>query len=137
MFNSFLRFLLTNLPAEEVHAHGGSGSTYNKKRRARKSAKSGASGGGTTPKTDAKKMDLVKKHSRLALTEQRDIKARKSSYRDLTSPTSRRIVSNFQLQRQTTEKDYSKAVASSISRNKKKTERKMRSGLGKNFDYDL
>jgi len=135
MFNFLFRFLLTNIPAQEVHAHsGGHGKAANARRKA---AKSGASGGGLTPKTDAKKMDLVKKHSRLALTEQRDIKARKSSYRDLTSPTSRRIVSNFQLRRQTTEKDYSKAVASSISRNKKKTERKMRSGLGKNFDYDL
>ena len=137
MFNSLLRFLLTNLPAEEVHAHGGSGSTYNKKKRARKAAKSGASGGGTTPKTDAKKMDLVRKHSRLALTERQDIKARRSSYRDLTSPTSRRIVSNYQLQRQTTEKDYSRAVASSIRRNRSKTEKKMRSGLGKDYDYDL
>ena len=82
-------------------------------------------------------MDLVRKHSRLALTERQDIKARKSSYRDLTSPTSRRIVSNFQLQRQTTEKDYSKAVTSSINRNKRKTEKKMKSGLGKDFDYDL
>tara|TARA_Y100001963_G_scaffold152066_1_gene236144 strand:- start:1368 stop:1781 length:414 start_codon:yes stop_codon:yes gene_type:complete len=137
MFNSFLRFLLTNLPAQEVHAHGGSGSTYNKRKRARKAAKSGASGGGTTPKTDAKKMDLVRKHSRLALTERQDIKARRSSYKDLTSPTSRRIVSNFQLQRQTTEKDYSKAVANSIRRSQQKMQKKMKSGLGKDFDYDL
>ena len=51
MFNSFLGFLFKALPAGEVHAHGGAGSTRNKRRRAR----SGASGGGTTPKTDAKK----------------------------------------------------------------------------------
>tara|TARA_R100001082_G_C4303354_1_gene133423 strand:+ start:29 stop:436 length:408 start_codon:yes stop_codon:yes gene_type:complete len=135
MFNSFLRFLLTNLPAEEVHAHsGGHGKAANARRKA---AKSGASGGGTTPKTDAKKMELVKKHSRLALTERQDLKARRSSYRDLTSPTSRRIVSNFQLQRQTTEKDYSKAVANSIRKSQEKRIKKMKSGLGKDFDYDL
>ena len=113
MFNSFLRFLLTNLPAEEVHAHGGSGSTYNKKKRARKAARSGASGGGTTPKTDAKKQELVKKHSRLALQDG-------PAYRQQTSATSRRIVSNFQLQKQITQKDVSQAIVKSKLRHKSK-----------------
>ena len=111
MFNSLLRFLLTNLPAEEVHAHGGSGSTYNKRRRARKAASSGASGGGLTPTANEKKMELVRKHSRLALKDGPE-------YRQQTSPASRQIVRNFQLQRQTTEKDYSAAIAKSIKRNK-------------------
>ncbi len=122
-------FLFKQLPAGEVYAHGGGGGKRGKSSR--------VGGGGTTPKTDAKKMELVKKHSRLALTERQDLKARRSSYRDLTSPTSRRIVSNFQLQRQTTEKDYSKAVANSIRRSKQKTQKRMQSGLGKDFDYDL
>ena len=110
MFNSFLSFLFKALPAGEVHAHGGAGSTRNKRRRAR----SGASGGGTTPKTDAKKQELVRKHSRLAFQDG-------PTYKQQTSPTSRRIVSNFQLQKQTTQKDYSSAIASSIRRNRKKT----------------
>jgi len=117
MFNSLLRFLLTNIPAQEVHAHGGSGSTYNKRRRARKAASSGASGGGLTPTANEKKMELVRKHSRLALKDGPE-------YRQQTSAASRQIVRNFQLQRQTTEKDYSKAIATSISKNRKKTGKK-------------
>jgi hypothetical protein len=113
MFNSFLGFLFKALPAGEVHAHGGAGSTRNKRRRAR----SGASGGGTTPKTDAKKQELVRKHSRLALQDG-------PAYRQQTSPTARRIVSNFQLQKQTTQKDYSKAIQSSIRKNTKKNWKK-------------
>ena len=95
-----------------TEAHGGAGSTYNKRKRAKKAAKSGASGGGLTPKTDAKKQELVRKHTRLAL--------HGPAYKHQTSPTSRRIVSNFQLQKQTTQKDYSQAIQSSIRRNTKK-----------------
>lgn len=109
MFNSFLGFLFRALPAGKVHAHGGAGSTRNKRRRAR----SGASGGGTTPKTDAKKQELVKKHSRLALQDG-------PAYRQQTSATSRRIVSNFQLQKQITQKDVSQAIVKSKLRHKSK-----------------
>tara|TARA_R100000152_G_scaffold20082_1_gene13002 strand:- start:3822 stop:4217 length:396 start_codon:yes stop_codon:yes gene_type:complete len=115
MFNSFLGFLFKALPAKEVHAHGGAGSTRNKRRRAR----SGASGGGTTPKTDAKKQELVRKHSRLAFQDG-------PAYKQQTSATSRRIVSNFQLQKQTTQKDYSAAIKKSIRR---MTDKQMKSYL--------
>ena len=109
MFNSFLGFLFKALPAGEVHAHGGAGSTRNKRRRAR----SGASGGGTTPKTDAKKQELVRKHSRLGLQDG-------PAYRQQTSATSRRIVSNFQLQKEITQKDVSQAIVKSKLRHKSK-----------------
>ena len=109
MFNSFLGFLFKALPDGEVHAHGGAGSTRNKRRRAR----SGASGGGTTPKTDAKKQELVRKHSQMALKDPKN-------YRKNTSLASRKIVSNFQLQKQITQKDVSQAIVKSKLRHKSK-----------------
>ena len=112
MFNSLLRFLLTNIPAQEVHAHsGGHGKAANARRKA---AKSGASGGGLTPNTDAKKQELVRKLSQKALKDPKN-------FRKTTSLTSRKIVANFQLQKQTTGKDYSTSIAKSIRRNKEKT----------------
>jgi len=71
------------------------------------------SGAGTTPKADAAKKALVKRHSKLAATEGK-------LYRQTTSPTSRKIVSNFQLQRQTTEKSYGMAQAKSIAKGRAK-----------------
>mgnify|MGYP003133385491 CR=1 FL=1 len=114
MFNSFLRFLLTNLPAEEVHAHsGGHGKAANARRKA---AKSGASGGGLTPKTDVKKQELVKKLSQKALKDPKN-------FRKTTSLSSRKIVAHYQLgkQQKGVGVDYSKAIAGSIRRNKVKT----------------
>ena len=106
MFNSFLGFLFKALPAGEVHAHGGGGGKRGKSSR--------VGGGGATPKTDAKKQELVKKLSQKALKDPKN-------FRKTTSLTSRKIVSNFQLQKQTTGKDYSKSIAKSIKRNKVKT----------------
>ena len=91
MFNSFLGFLFKALPAGEVHAHGGGGGKRGKSSR--------VGGGGATPKTDAKKQELVKKLSQKALKDPKN-------FRKTTSLTSRKIVSNFQLQKQTTGKDY-------------------------------
>ena len=109
MFNSFLGFLFKALPAGEVHAHGGGGGKRGKSSR--------VGGGGATPKTDAKKQALVKKQSQMALADPKN-------YRKNTSATSRNIIRNFQANKQTTQKDYSKAIAKSISRNRKGTSSK-------------
>ena len=108
MFNSFLGFLFKALPAGEVHAHGGGG------RKRGKSSRVG--GGGATPKTDAKKQELVKKLSQKALKDPKN-------FRKTTSLTSRKIVSHFQLgkQQRGVGVDYSKAITKSINRNKAKT----------------
>ena len=95
-----------------TEAHGGSGSTYNKRRRAKSKASGGGGsykGGGGTPQADARKQALVKKHSQMALADPKN-------YRKNTSLASRKIVSNFQLQKQINEKDVSAAIKKSRRR---------------------
>ncbi len=122
MFNSLLRFLLTNIPAQEVHAHsGGHGKAANARRKA---AKSGASGGGLTPKADKKKQALVDKFQKkqdqfYATGDNRGLKR----WRQKTSLTSRKIAAHHELGKKQRGEgvDYSKAIAGSIRRNKVKT----------------
>ena len=119
MFNSFLRFLLTNIPAQEVHAHSGGHSKAANARR--KAAKSGASGGGLTPKADKKKQALVDKFQKkqdqfYATGDNRGL----NKWRQKTSLTSRKIAAHHELGKKQRGEgvDYSKAIAKSIKRNK-------------------
>ena len=90
----------------EAHGgHGGGGGRGKSKR----GGGGGYSGGGATPKADARKQALVKKHSQMALADPKN-------YRKNTSLASRKIVSNFQLQKQINEKDVSAAIKKSRRR---------------------